>query len=80
MRAYLCSAEPNSRCEVLVNVPLIGGQFPPIIEWRGVLYYWKFPSGGYYRGASKENVVELSEADVVAVVDHPPRPTDKSVA
>jgi hypothetical protein len=26
------------------------------------------------------NVVELSEADVVAVVDHPPRPTDKSVA
>lgn len=65
---YLCSREPDSRCEVLVNVELIDGHFPPIIEWRNELYYWKDSVGGYYRWGLKDDVMKVSEKDIVEFV------------
>jgi hypothetical protein len=64
---YLCGVGEGSPCEVLVRVRLVDGMFPPIIEWRGILY-WRGSSGGYYRWLLKENVEVVGERDVVKFV------------
>ena len=56
----------EDRPRALINVKVGDhGSFPPIVCWRGIIYYWKSPCGGYYSWRLIDDVDSVSESDVI---------------
>jgi len=57
----------------LVNVPLVEGsllldlkeRFPPVVTWRGIVFYWQASLGGYRQWTTLGDLAQITDADFV---------------
>jgi len=62
-RVYFYSPS-NSRPIALIAVYLVEGKLPPVLEWRGVIFYWHEQVGGYRQWMRKNDVARVVDNDV----------------
>lgn len=61
----------------LVDVPLVVGPFqtegrsPPVVVWRGDVFYWSEQLGGYRQWKLVRDLEQIDDASVVEIFNRP---------